>query len=197
MTVKARIADEHPMRRLIDTSRASQAPDPRTDPYGFGMGKALEAMGLISQLTDQFPQAIFIPAFYGVVREEEYRGREAVEALLQSGQQGHVVRNLLMRLQSLEGLNGFLLLAGLQAKVEHYTSLPETETVRYLEVLFRDRKGRLELSSAGTGLASLIALYAPIELYRPARAEGRAVIFMLDEPEAHLHPLCKVIWRPS
>jgi hypothetical protein len=185
MTVKLRIADEHPLLDLIEASvgrrgrraRTSQAP-----------GETASHLGLFDQLSDQFPRAIFIPAFYGVVREEEFRARGAVEALLQGGQQGHVVRNLLMRLPNLEGLNAFLPLAGLHAKVERCTSLQETETVRHLEVLFRDRNGRLELSSAGTGLASLLALYAAIQLYQSARAEGRAVIFMLDEPEAHLHP---------
>lgn len=134
------------------------------------------------------PRAIFIPTFYGVVRQEEYRAGAAVDALLQQGQQGQVVRNLLMRLPTLEGLNSFLSRAGLAAEMKKCTSRQDLDHVRYLEVLFSERNGPLELSSAGTGLASLAALYAAVQNYQDAVTKNRAVLFMCDEPEAHLHP---------
>lgn len=138
-------------------------------------------------LTPHLPQAVYIPAFYGVMRQEEYRARGAVEALLQSGEQAQVVRNLLLRLPGLEGINDFLPRAGLSAAIRRWTSLPETDQARFLEVVFTDRNGPLELASAGTGLVGLIALYAAIQMYTGASRE-RPVLFLLDEPEAHLHP---------
>ena len=177
MTVKIRAAKEHSLRAQFDAA----AP-------GRGRRRAEFHAALLEQISAHLPRAIFIPAFYGVVREEEYRSRAAVEAMLQGGQQGQVVRNLLVRLDSLGDLNDFLTLAGIQARVDSCTPRQETDTTRYLEVLFSDRNGPLELSSAGTGLASMLALYAAIRNSRVANAQGRAVLFMFDEPEAHLHP---------
>lgn len=177
MTVAIQAAKEHSLRAQFE----SAAP-------GRGRRRAELHAALLEQIGSHLPRAVFIPAFYGVVREEEYRSRAAVEAQLQGGQQGQVVRNLLVRLESLEDLNDFLALAGLQARVDSCTPQQKTDTTRYLEVLFRDRNGPLELSSAGTGLASMLALYAAIRNSRVANVQGRAVLFMFDEPEAHLHP---------
>lgn len=177
MTVSIQAAKEHSLRAQFDAA----AP-------GRGRKRAESHDALLEQISAHLPRAIFIPAFYGVVREEEYRSRATVEALLQSGQQGQVVRNLLVRLKNRGDLNGFLTLAGIQAQVQGWTPQHEIEATRYLEVLFRDRNGSLELSSAGTGLASMLALYAAILNYQEAKAQGRAVLFMFDEPEAHLHP---------
>jgi len=177
MTVAIQAAKDHPLQAQFD----SAAP-------GRGRRRAESHAVLLDQISAHLPRAIFIPAFYGVVREEEYRSRAAVEALLQGGQQGQVVRNLLVRLDNLRDLNDFLTLAGIPARVDSCTPRQQTETTRYLEVLFRDRNGPLELSSAGTGLASMLALYAAIRNSQVANAQGRAVLFMFDEPEAHLHP---------
>lgn len=177
MTVAIQAAKEHPLQAQFGAA----AP-------GRGRRRAESHAALLEQISAHLPRAIFIPAFYGVVREEEYRSRAAVEALLQGGQQGQVVRNLLVRLDNLGDLNDFLTLAGIQARVDFCTPRQQTETTRYLEVLFHDRNGPLELSSAGTGLASMLALYAAIRNSQVANAQGRAVLFMFDEPEAHLHP---------
>ena len=184
LTVRVQATDGGLLRQVIDGAAGKR--------QAFGrkvktLGGAPEEAGILRTLRDHLPRAVFIPAFYGVVRDEQYLARGAVEALLQSGQQGQVVRNLLMRLPSLVGINEFLPRAGLSARLARCTSLQETDTVRYLEVLFRDSNGELELSSAGTGLASLLALYAAIQLYQTQKGGG-PVVFMLDEPEAHLHP---------
>jgi len=175
MTLKLHARDGGALRALVDAAQGARG---RT-----GGEKQSQITTMLARL---LPTAVFIPAFYGVVAQEEYLASGAVRALLQSGQQGQVVRNLLRRLPDREGVNTFLLRAGILARLESHQS--DIETARYLEVLFSDRNGRLELSSAGTGLISLLALYSAIQQYGQFKAEGRAVIFLIDEPEAHLHP---------
>lgn len=137
------------------------------------------------------PRAVFVPAFYGVTRQEEYRSRALVDRLLGGGDQSRIVRNLVARLSgpAFDKLNDFLRRAGVATLVSR-TSSQDAENVQHLSVSFQDTNGPLELSSAGAGLINLVALYAAMEQFRPT-GEGidrRAVMFLLDEPEAHLHP---------
>lgn len=137
------------------------------------------------------PRAVFVPAFYGVTRQEEYRSRALVDRLLGGGDQSRIVRNLVARLSgpAFDKLNDFLRRAGV-ATLVYRTSSQDAENVQHLNVSFQDTNGPLELSSAGAGLINLVALYAAMEQFRPT-GEGidkRAVMFLLDEPEAHLHP---------
>lgn len=183
--VRIRTAEDGALRRQIDALPGRRAFGNKVRFIG---AKKAEA-DIIETVRDHLPRAVFIPAFYGVVRDEEYRARGAVESLLRGGQQGQVVRNLLMRLKSLEGVNAFLATVGIDARLTRSSSEQEMDSVRFLEAMFRDRNGSLELSSAGTGLASLLALHAAIKFNEGARArEEGPVLFMLDEPEAHLHP---------
>lgn len=189
MTVSIRLSDGHPLQTLVNASAANASA--RLAPSDADVADSDTHFGLDEirkQLSQHLPRAILIPAFYGVIREEEYRARGAVDELLQSGQQALVVRNLIMRLANLEGINAFLTLIGIQAKLEHCTSEQEIDSWRYLRVLFRDSSGSYELASAGTGLASLLALYSAIHFYQRMRAGEGVMIFMFDEPEAHLHP---------
>ena len=137
------------------------------------------------------PRAVFVPAFYGVTRQEEYRTRALVDRLLGGGDQSRIVRNLVARLSgpAFDKLNDFLRRAGVATLVGR-TAAQDAENVQHLTVNFQDTNGPLELSSAGAGLINLVALYAAMEQFRPS-GEGvdrRAVMFLLDEPEAHLHP---------
>ncbi len=137
------------------------------------------------------PRAVFVPAFYGVTRQEEYRSRALVDRLLGGGDQSRIVRNLVARLSgpAFDKLNDFLRRAGVATLVDR-TTAQDAENVQHLGVTFQDTNGPLELSSAGAGLINLVALYAAMEQFRPI-GEGidrRAVMFLLDEPEAHLHP---------
>ena len=137
------------------------------------------------------PRAVFVPAFYGVTRQEEYRSRALVDRLLGGGDQSRIVRNLVARLSgpAFDKLNDFLRRAGV-ATLVYRTSSQDAENVQHLNVSFQDTNGPLELSSAGAGLINLVALYAAMEQFRPT-GEGidrRAAMFLLDEPEAHLHP---------
>ncbi|HHH26735.1 MAG TPA: hypothetical protein ENK57_00060 [Polyangiaceae bacterium] len=140
-------------------------------------------------LRDHCPTMVMVPAFYGVVGLEEYRTSAIVERLLGSGDQAHIVRNLVVRLssRSLERLNT-LLLRTVGARIENRTSQGEVEDTRFLQVRFCDSNGPLELTAAGAGLINLIALYASLERVRDRRRPDTHVIFLLDEPEAHLHP---------
>lgn len=139
-------------------------------------------------LQTQAPRAVFIPPFYGVVREEEYRPRVVVDKLVGSGDQSHVVRNLITGLEpyQLTRLNAFLTeLIG--ASISYRTSGDKVETESPLRVEFQDTNGGIEISAAGAGLVNLIALYASLARWQ-ASAKTNLVMFLLDEPEAHLHP---------
>jgi hypothetical protein len=137
------------------------------------------------------PRAVFVPAFYGVTGLEEYRTTPHVERMLGGGEQSRVVRNLVSRLrpEAFRRLNDFLL-RHLGAGLAQRTTDQDVERILHLTVSFQDTNGPLELASAGAGLVNLISLYAAMELFRPATAEKetRPVLYLLDEPEAHLHP---------
>lgn len=142
---------------------------------------------LLEALQRSWPSCVYVPAFYGVTSTEEYRTRPVVNRLLGSGDQSHIVRNLLARMDgpAIIKMNAFLRRA-LGAEVAQWTSSASAEQRGYLTATYRDTNGELELSSAGAGLVGLVSLYAAMEGFR-GRGE-RSVMFLLDEPEAHLHP---------
>lgn len=137
------------------------------------------------------PLAIFVPPFYGAPKNEEYRGWQVVQSHLGGGDQGRIVRNLISRLNSndLLQLEKFLAKANL-GRIVARTAAQDADSERYLSVTFQDTNGALELSSAGAGLVNLLALYATmVEFSRPTSAgQRRPLLYLLDEPEAHLHP---------
>jgi energy-coupling factor transporter ATP-binding protein EcfA2 len=138
-----------------------------------------------------YPLSVFVPAFYGVIRTEEHRSRPLLTRLLGSGDQSHIVRNLVARLDAadLEQLNRTLL-APLGTRLTRRTAQADAENTADLHVYFQDDNGELELSSAGSGLVNLVALFSAMKLLQVQRveSENRPVLFLLDEPEAHLHP---------
>jgi AAA domain, putative AbiEii toxin, Type IV TA system len=136
------------------------------------------------------PLAVFAPAFYGVTRHEVYRNARHVQVALGSGDQSHVVRNLVARLDArgYEKLNLFLA-ERFGAELVRRTASIELESTLHLEVGYRDYNGELELSSAGAGLTSATALYTLLYYLRQSRLRtDRSALLLLDEPEAHLHP---------
>ena len=152
---------------------------------------------LLERLQFSRPIAVFVPAFYGVTRGEEYRTQPIVDRQLGDGDQSRIVRNLVARLDggALERLNAFLART-VRARITFRTPQQNAESVTELKVSFSDTNGELELSAAGTGLTSLIALFAAMDGVRRRRElagpvallRGAPAIFLLDEPEAHLHP---------
>lgn len=150
--------------------------------------KRIVADRLREQLTGQVPLAVLVPSFYGVVRQEEYRTQAVVDRLLGAGDQSHIVRNLVTRLSNdeIERLGRFLNQA-LGARLVARTAISEVERCLTLDVGFRDDNGVLELSAAGAGLVNLIALFAALERHGN-EARNRSLVYLLDEPEAHLHP---------
>jgi predicted ATP-binding protein involved in virulence len=142
-------------------------------------------------LSQGAPRAFFVPAFYGVTGEEEHRTRALMRRLLGGGDQSRVVRNVVARLDrdAFTRLNNFLGFR-LGATISRRTTEQEADDIQHLAVYFKDTNGELELSAAGAGLINLVALYAVIEELRPRVSTGAAppVIYLLDEPEAHLHP---------
>jgi energy-coupling factor transporter ATP-binding protein EcfA2 len=146
---------------------------------------------LLEELRKVTPIVFFAPAFYGVTRVEEYRTQPLVDRLLDSGDQSHIVRNLVARLDQAQiaRMNGFLGRA-VGARLVSRTAAADADDRPDLVVSYRDQNGELELSAAGAGLVGLMALFATMERIRSerTRTEHRPVIFLLDEPEAHLHP---------
>ncbi len=103
------------------------------------------------------------------------------------------MRNVIARLSgpAFGRLNEFLRFQ-VGATIARRTTEQDAEDAHHLAVHFRDTNGELELSSAGAGLINLIALYAVMERFRPPPPKGETagppLIYLLDEPEAHLHP---------
>ncbi|MEZ4437180.1 MAG: ATP-binding protein [bacterium] len=143
---------------------------------------------LTGYIVEHAPRAVLVPPFYGTVPGEEYRARVVIDRLLGTGDQSHVVRNLIAGLDAdrFRFLNVFLEDA-IGARLSYRTSGDDLQTESPLRVTFRDSNGELELSAAGAGLINLVALYAALARWRHEAAR-RAVIFLLDEPEAHLAP---------
>lgn len=139
-------------------------------------------------LKRHLPKAILIPPFYGVIRDEEYRAKAVVDSMVGSADQSHVVRNMISRLTPLQftQLNAFLK-DMIGAELVQRTQGDALEQVKNLRVTFRDTNGELELSAAGAGLINLVAIYSSLARWQAESAE-RQIIFLLDEPEAHLHP---------
>ena len=113
------------------------------------------------------PRVLFVPAFYGVTRAEEHRPRGLMLRLLAGGDQGRVVRNLVVRLPAdrFRGLNDFLQRA-MRAERTERTAQDAIDQSLSLGVYFRDTNSVLELSSAGAGLVDLVALCASIAHFR-------------------------------
>ncbi|WP_437734950.1 AAA family ATPase [Sorangium sp. So ce1335] len=139
------------------------------------------------------PKAVFVPAFYGVTNGEEFRTSAVVSRLLGGGDQSRIVRNFIARLNSdaFNRLSDFLRYS-IGATLVRRTTAQDADDVRHLAVYFQDTNGELELGSAGAGLVNMIALYAIMYHFRSDRRQGelgsRPVVYLLDEPEAHLHP---------
>lgn len=150
---------------------------------GVAIRSARRSGKLRDELRRIIPVAVFVPAFYGVTRLEEYRTLPVVTRLLGAGDQSHIVRNLLARMDggALERLNGFLRRA-VGAEIVQRVAQGDAEQRDNLAVTYRDTNGELELSSAGAGLVGLVALYAAMERTRAVRERGTSVpvMFLLD-----------------
>jgi|GEM_PF-1394846 len=134
------------------------------------------------------PKAVFVPPFYGVILAEEYRSRANVDQALGSADQSRVVRNLVADLMPEEfiQLNSFLRFL-IKAELKSRTHGDQLKESTHLRVEFQDTNGPMEISAAGAGLVNLVALYASLARSKRESAD-RSLIYLLDEPEAHLHP---------
>ena len=143
---------------------------------------------LSAVITADAPEAVLVPPFYGTVPDEEYRARTVIDRLLGSGDQSHVVRNLVAALEpeQFTRLNSFLQ-GALGASLTYRTTGDALQTESPLQVRFQDSNGEIELSAAGAGLVNLVALFCALSRWRRTAAD-KPVLFLLDEPEAHLHP---------
>ncbi len=144
---------------------------------------------LSDEIRRRAPRALLVPAFYGVTRTEEHRSQGLMSRLLVGGEQSRVVRNLVVRLspQRFAGLNAFLR-RSVGAELVSRTQGDDIEQHVHLKVRFRDSNGDLELASAGAGLINLVALYSALAFFRDSSPKDCSIIYLLDEPEAHLHP---------
>lgn len=139
----------------------------------------------LNWLEEHMPQAVFIPPFYGTILREEYNVRVVIDRKLGSGDQHNIVRNLVSSLSAIqfERLNSFLQEI-LQITLSYRTSGDALQTESPLRILFKEEKTYLELSAGGAGLVNLVALYAALS----RKPNSKQVLFLLDEPEAHLSP---------
>lgn len=158
---------------------------------GFSPKSQQRGPRLRDELERWLPVAVFVTPFYGVIRTEEYRTDPLVRRALVQGDQSHIVRNLLARLDGVNSINEFLRRTiGNGAEIK--TWIPEARRNEHaeLEVHYRDSNGQLELSTAGAGLVSLIATAAALEWTGQTVVAGQSPVrmFLFDEPEAHLHP---------
>ena len=146
---------------------------------------------LREELERWLPIAVFVPPFYGVIRAEEYRTDPLVRRALVQGDQSHIVRNLLARLDGVGSVNEFLRRTiGNGAEIRSWIPEARRNDHADLQVHYRDTNGQLELSTAGAGLVSLIATAAALEWTGQVVVAGQSPVrmFLFDEPEAHLHP---------
>jgi len=135
------------------------------------------------------PHAIFVPPFYGIILQEEYRSNQTLERLLSNGEHSQVIRNLVVRLDQ-EGekrLNKFLEKTVAQ-KIIRMSPKAQFHDIEFLEVWLNDGAKEIELADAAAGVIALISLFAGLWRYRKDSKQGRQTIVLLDEPEAHLHP---------
>lgn len=155
---------------------------------GFAAKSKERPLRLLEEIRRARPLCVLVPAFYGVTSIEEYRTQPVVNRLLGGGDQSHIVRNLLARMDraAIDRMNTFLRRT-MGAELLERTPQTEAEQRGHLTATYRDTNGALEVSSAGAGLVSMLALYAAMERMRSV-SSGQPVIFLLDEPEAHLHP---------
>jgi hypothetical protein len=167
-------------------------PPPGIFPKGVVLGtlnpkSPRSAQDYLRRVEEAAPRAVFVPPFYGTVHEEEYKTRVVLDGLISSADQSHAIRNLVTRLdaQGLEGLNLFLD-EMLGVKITYRTLRDNVEQEHPLRLEFSNSHGPLEISAAGAGLVNLIALYSTLSLWR-AQARQSDLLFLLDEPEAHLH----------
>lgn len=139
-------------------------------------------------ISSRAPLAILVPPFYGTIHNEEYRAQAVIDRLLGSGDQSHVVRNLIAALDSTQfNLLNTILRETIKAELTYRTTGDRLQSESPLVVRFKDTNGDIELSAAGAGLTNLISLFASLSRWRLA-SEKRSLIYLLDEPEAHLHP---------
>ncbi len=159
-----------------------------TSVEGLPKKSALISRRLSDYVREHAPRAVFIPPFYGTLREEELRARVVLDRLIGSGDQSHAVRNLIagLTVDQYTQLNAFLE-ATVGARLTHRTTGNAAQDQYPMVVSFRDTNGDLEISAAGAGLVNLVALFASLSRWE-VESKRRRVLFLLDEPEAHLHP---------
>jgi hypothetical protein len=147
---------------------------------------------LKNTLKDHAPLAALIPPFYGTIPNEELRARVVVDRLLGSGDQSRVVRNLVSDLDETQfrRLSAFLDEV-LGVRLTYRTQGDDLLRESPLVLRFRDTNGDIEVASAGAGLVNLVALFAALSRWQ-AESKRRNVLFLIDEPEAHLHPRLQV-----
>jgi predicted ATPase len=141
---------------------------------------------VIEIIRDIMPNIIFVPPFYGINIFEEYRTDPIVEKMLMGGNHSQVVRNLVMRLddEGLEKIND-LLEKVMGMEISYVTQISEINIVEHLNVWLDDGERYIELANASAGVIALVSLFAGIWRYRAI--SNRPVIFLIDEPEAHLN----------
>jgi AAA15 family ATPase/GTPase len=145
----------------------------------------LEKISVLSSL-----QPLLISGFVGLRSTEERAFPRAIQDKLQTGRMSDIIRNLVLDMKEQKPQAYNLLNEQLVREFSfHLDSIsfnPEQDI--NVNAYFKDtHEGRditLDFNSAGSGFMQVLQILVPI--YRFASTD--ATVFLLDEPDAHLHP---------
>jgi len=160
------------------------------------IGVSIEGRSLGEELQNLTrPFSVYAPGLAGIAREEYYMSPGRVRRIVARGDANLVLRNVLLMLQGHEAAwSEFCddltdIFPRLSFKVTFEESTEEHIDARYSV----DGAVDLPIDSAGTSILQATQLLAYVALFRPT-------VFILDEPDSHLHPdnqraLCKVVTK--
>lgn len=152
---------------------------------------------LIAQIRDQSREfSAYIPGLAGIPLTEEKRSRLIVQRLAAAGDANTVLRNVLdlLRQTKVEQKDGLTIVQEYVSSVMGGFSIEvDFEDDKHTRILARfqtaemkaaDPKRFKPLELAGIGFLQVIQIFAYLVYFRP-------VLLLVDEPDAHLHPMAQ------
>lgn len=133
---------------------------------------------------------LFISGFVGLQTLEERAFPRAMQDRLQTGRVSEIIRNLVLDTREKKPDAYKKLKTRLEKDFDFYLDEIEFDEEHDLSVrasfqdICGDRKVTLDFNSSGSGFMQVLQILAPIYRFAP----DEAVVVLLDEPDAHLHP---------
>lgn len=151
----------------------------------------------VAQIRDQSREfSAYIPGLAGIPLTEEKRSRLIVQRLAAAGDANTVLRNVLdlLRQKKAEEKNGLTIVQEYVSSIMGGFSIEvDFDDDKHTRILARfqtadmktaDPKRFKPLELAGIGFLQVIQIFAYLVYFRP-------VILLVDEPDAHLHPMAQ------